>query len=486
MKNVFILFLLIFGYYYASAQCTPSVSVTVVDTNFLNVQCTGDLLIEYFYATPINGGNNPSYKWFLNGVLVDTAEVYAYAHRVIHSDSIWVEMTSDTTCANPAVVTSNVITVNLVNPSSVHATSYAEQHCNYTTVHYYFSSVNIDSIELHSGSGTPLFYSQKISPAGTPSHPALDTISVDYYYSGLNQPYFRAWQVPHFCLSLTYLTDSIWVTNDVPPNQSLCLVSIDSGTRKLMIIWEKADKYATDSFFIYRSDSQDSNYIQVAALGRDSLSAWEDISAYPDSISYRYKISLRDTCGNTSDLSPFHQTILLTALGQGNFSWTPYVIENDSLAISYDLYRDDLSNGNWQLLTRVSDTMTIASDTAFALYPNASYKVVVTLPYSCNPTRVANTISSNILVHPNLTGISSVQALSEIKMSPNPVIDRLRISGLKASEDISATNLLGQSIYSSTTSRDALEIDTQNWRAGIYLIKISSGSANKTFKVAKQ
>jgi hypothetical protein len=486
MKNVFILFLLFLGCYQASAQCTPSVSVTVVDTNFLNVQCTGDVLIEYFYATPINGGNNPSYRWFLNGVLVDTTEVYAYTHSVFHSDSIWVEMTSDTTCANPTVVTSNIITVNLTHPSSVHTTSSAEQHCNYTTVHYYFSSVNIDSIEFHSGNSSVLFYSLGIHPVGTTLHPALDTLSFDYYYSGLNQPYFLAWQDPIFCRVLTYLTDSIWINSDVPPNQNLCMVTVDSDTRKPMIIWEKADKYATDSFFIYRSDSPDSTYLQVAALGRDSLSAWEDISAYPDSISYRYKISLRDTCGNSSDLSPFHQTILLTALGQGNFSWIPYVIENDSFAPLYGLYRDTANNGNWQLLTGIPTTLTTASDPDYTHFPNASYRVEVSLSYSCNPTRGVNTISSNILVHPNLTGISIVETLNEIKMSPNPVVDRLRISGLKAGEDISVTNLLGQSIYSSTTSRDAFDLDTQNWQAGIYLIKISSGAATKTFKVAKQ
>ena len=71
--------------------------------------CPGDIV--NFNAEPENGGPNPVYKWFVNGVAVPgvTGDVYSYAPA--NNDEIYAILTSDAVCTlnNPA--TSNTITI---------------------------------------------------------------------------------------------------------------------------------------------------------------------------------------------------------------------------------------------------------------------------------------------------------------------------------------------------------------------------------------
>jgi hypothetical protein len=240
-------------------------------------------------------------------------------------------------------------------------------------------------------------------------------------------------------------------------------------------MWDKANKYATDSFYIYRTTTPGTNFTQIAVLSRDSLSEWTDTSAYPLLMSYRYEISVRDTCGNMESASPYHQTIYLTYLGLGQFSWTPYVIENTpSPVTSYGLYRDALGNGNWQLLTSVTSAQTTANDPNYASYPNARYMVIVTLANPCTPTRGFASISSNIL-----SGLSTgftVLSSDNIKVVPNPSHDNFTIqTDLAGAEMITISDMLGRIVYQGTSDSGPLTIDASEWAKGIYSCRVQIG-----------
>lgn len=71
-----------------------------------------------FTPTPVNGGLNPAYEWFLNNVSVGTSETYSYVPT--DGDQVYAKMTSNDTSpcliGNPA--TSNTITMS-VSPGTV-------------------------------------------------------------------------------------------------------------------------------------------------------------------------------------------------------------------------------------------------------------------------------------------------------------------------------------------------------------------------------
>ena len=256
--------------------------------------------------------------------------------------------------------------------------------------------------------------------------------------------------------------------------QQICIVNTDTILQSPVVIWEKANKYATDSFYIYRANTPDTSYSIVAMINRDTLSQWEDTSAHCDQRSYRYKIAVKDTCGFINDLSGYHQTMYLTSAGQGRFTWTPYTIENSSVpqGICY-LYRDSAGNGNWQILQVLSDTQTHATDTAYAGYPNARYMLAIELSNPCNPSRGLTTITSNILTGPNSnTGVVDLP-VNKVKVFPNPAHNQVTISaaGLK---EICITDILGQVIYQSVVNKDVVTLSTNPWTTGVYFYQVKT------------
>ena len=268
--------------------------------------------------------------------------------------------------------------------------------------------------------------------------------------------------------------------------QTLCVVTVDSVTNHPVVVWEKANKPATDSFYIYRTITPGTAYALAGVVGRDSLSAWLDPTASSDSASYRYKIAVKDICGFTGNMSPYHQTIFLSYLSSGNFGWTPYEIENSaSPASSYSLYRDITGTGNWQLVATVPGTQTTATDTAFASYPNARYRVIVTLNSPCNPTRSVNAISSNIIT---LVANAVAEILpDDVKVIPNPVAANFSIFTTAAGpKQFDISDELGRTVFQGSFDSRSTLIDAGAWSKGIYICRVIAGGKIYRVRLVKE
>ncbi|MDB5281171.1 MAG: type sorting protein [Bacteroidota bacterium] len=280
-------------------------------------------------------------------------------------------------------------------------------------------------------------------------------------------------------------TLSYAVTQTPGPVQQLCMVTADSNSVENIVIWEKLNKYLTDSFYLYRAPTPDTTYVLIAGLNRDSLSEYIDTGANPDLMSYRYKINLKDTCNDFSAFSNYHQTIFLTDSGQGVFTWIPYQIENTpNAATSYDLYRDSISNGNWQLIAGVAGNITTATDPNYAHYSNARYKVVAILNSSCTPSRSgSSTVTSNI-INALPTGLTNSSVDGEIKVFPNPNngVFTLKSTGLTGA-DYTVYDLLGNTIIkaSITTNRQTINLNTAP--SGVYLLLIKGQNISKALRI---
>ncbi len=275
---------------------------------------------------------------------------------------------------------------------------------------------------------------------------------------------------------------NITVEMATPPAQTICLVTVDSASTHNIITWEKLDKPATDSFFIYREISTN-NYSQIAAIYRDSLSEYHDYGSNPNFTAYRYKISAFDSCHNTGILSPYHNTIHLQYLGGGNLSWNVYAIENQTTPVSsFDVYLDSLSNGNWEILGSVPGNQYTATDVGYNQHPNALYRISANFSYSCTATRSISSSLSNVISISGI-GISNVFTENLVRIFPNPASNFLTIDysftdWSKGAIQLQITNELGQTIFSQNLPMYSgfQKLDVSLFASGLYHVSIKRGA----------
>lgn len=118
---------------------TPSVSIGSSSTSI----CQGTNVI--FTATPIFGGNTPSYQWYLNGSPVGfNSSVYSNS-GLVNGDIVTCILNSNYPCVTSSTVNSNAITM-VVNPSVSAVVSISSNSgtniCQGTTVVFSASPVN--------------------------------------------------------------------------------------------------------------------------------------------------------------------------------------------------------------------------------------------------------------------------------------------------------------------------------------------------------
>lgn len=143
------------------------------------------------------------------------------------------------------------------------------------------------------------------------------------------------------------------------------------------------------------------------------------------------------------------QTYLTTSDNEGNF------------------FLDSLAKGNYILRA-------IPSGNAFntTYYPNASVEADA---YVLN---LKGQITDIDIYLNTITGIEDGQSTSRLLISPNPFTDRLEIKNY--SQELEITDITGAAIFKGKIQDGT--IDTGNWNAGMYLLKIK-GSVYKIMKV---
>lgn len=262
------------------------------------------------------------------------------------------------------------------------------------------------------------------------------------------------------------------------PEVPICLVTVDSTSQYNIVAWQKPETTAIDSFFVYREEGPD--FQKIGVVPYDSLSLYRDFNADPNVTSYRYKLSVLDTCGVEWQQSLAHNTIHFQHLGNGNFQWTLYDIETEGNPVEfYRMYRDEFSNGNFLPINTAlpggNGTFTV---TDFASFPNAAYVLDVTWDRSCTASRVdvtINTTRSNIeLVLP--TGLQDSD-MAEFSLYPNPAQGSVTIA---LPVDVATINMtmhdaLGREVYRQTLSGGQHTIALDGLQSGVYAVRMGSG-----------
>lgn len=254
---------------------------------------------------------------------------------------------------------------------------------------------------------------------------------------------------------------------------AICMVSTNSPSFVNNVIsWDKTLYTNADSFIVYRYDISSSSYLKVGTVSKDS-SQFTDTQRNiggpnggdPSLSSWRYKLAVKDTCGNVSPLSKYHETMYIQQINQ-SITWSAYNVEagQTNPITGYQVLRDSLGNGIWHVL--VNTLGTSVNDANYAMYPNAVYRVDA-LGFLCNTATKA---------HSNLTkaetvGIKELFA-NQTKIYPNPSNGSFIIEqGFEENQIVKITDLNGNAVYTQTIN-GTTTINTNNLAAGIYNLSI--------------
>ena len=239
-----------------------------------------------------------------------------------------------------------------------------------------------------------------------------------------------------FCISTS---DTVFITAVEPYREAkICLVTVDSALSKNMIIWERTLDNSIASYNIYKLYGN--KYVPIGNVDyHDELSLYVDYLSTPEALAARYAISVIDTCGNESEISPYHQTIHLGA-SEGSvpntvvLDWTPYIDESENFLPEWYYIYGGASIDKLSLITRVSSTFTEynVNDPG----NNRYYQVEVKKDQFCFADFTnAKKVTAGPYVHSlsNLednrlkSGVDELPEYGNLSMNPNPFSDESRI-----------------------------------------------------------
>jgi hypothetical protein len=344
--------------------------------------------------------------------------------------------------------------------------------------------------------------SQVINAIASPANPTSISWSptVGLVGSTSLSPTVTSGAIPQNYTVTATLTNSCVVKDVVnvssfAPTPQICVVTVDSLGLNNEVYWDKTLFSKIDSFIVYRETSTNI-FKRIAAVSKTALSMYTDTARSigpangdPNITSYKYKLQFRDSCGNYSALSPWHQTIFVQDQQNGNFNWNAYAIENSTVTpvSNYVLNRRNLTSG---ATTSVSATTGISiSDPQYSSLFSTNIKWFVDAQgFNCNPTAKVNGISAlktrtksnqtNEKTFPTLGILSNSLSKQNVTIYPNPTnsvvnIETKFLAGTKFTVEVQ--NLLGETIFSfdtKTIENNNPQVDFSNYPNGIYILNI--------------
>ena len=276
-------------------------------------------------------------------------------------------------------------------------------------------------------------------------------------------------------------------TTSVP---DICMVTTDSSTnyRYNIVYWDKTSFTNVDSFIVYRYNPISVSYERIGAVSNNALSEFADTAfsiggpngGNPAYSSWKYKLAIRDTCGNIGAMSPYHQTTFVQQ-NNSNFSWNAYSVETGQTnpVAGYSILRDDNNTGNFQVLANLANTSTSGTDPDYALYPNGNWRIDV-IGFNCITT--AKTEGTYSQSHSNTT--EPVYQISDppssIFVYPNPATTEINVSGYSPAY-LKMCDAVGQTVAESKSNK----LYVGNLSQGLYVLQLfdANGQQVKTEKV---
>ncbi len=267
-----------------------------------------------------------------------------------------------------------------------------------------------------------------------------------------------------------------------PIDQPLCMVTVDSSSGKVEVVWEKNDTFAT-GFEIYRQTSQTGVYQLLHAQFYGAYSSYIDTNSNPLAQSYTYRLTTSNACNDTMNSSS-HSSIHLSSNegvnGEHNLYWNPYI----GFPVStYEIYNNNNGDGMIKIAEVAGDKNTYSVINPFS--GSNEYMIVVLHPTGCKRSkRTERTLSNSVII--GTLGVNKLKN-SYASVYPNPtngvVFIKSKASLFGANYNIYSSK--GDQILTGRISEEITTLDIQNFAEGVYLINID-GSTKQIFRVIKQ
>ncbi len=280
-------------------------------------------------------------------------------------------------------------------------------------------------------------------------------------------------------------TASVFVPIAATP--SICMATVDSTSTDNIVYWDKTTYTNVDSFIIYREVSTNT-YTRIAGVSKDSLSLYRDVARSigpangdPNIGSYRYKLQIRDTCGNYGALSLYHNTVKITDQQNGTFSWNTYDVEGQSTPVAnFILERDNANTNVWVTVGTVSGTQTSLFDGSYGTFQTIANWRVNATGFNCTPTsRFGNNNTQTVIIksksnitNNRTTGISSNNTVLGIYPNPSNGIITITLAVANATADV--YDLTGKKVASFTLQNTSSQIDLSNLSNGSYFLNVNT------------
>lgn len=288
-----------------------------------------------------------------------------------------------------------------------------------------------------------------------------------------------------------------------PPTPNICIVTVDSLNQNNEIFWDKLAYPELDSMIVYREVSTNI-YKRIGAVPSNSISLFTDTcrsigpsNGDPKISTYRYKIQVRDQCGNYGAMSLWHNTVFFTHTGATFFWVNNYQIEGPTNpVVNYSLIvcSNPSVNPNYTLVGVTAGNQFQLTDPNYSNYSTtADWRVHAYLGYYCyaqkttqqgKSTQVTRSNISNNKAAPTNFGARANYSKDDFGVYPNPAQKYVTIDPGHITEptDLRIYDQVGKMVYSDITSGKRT-IDVSGFSMGIYTIKINCKGSVFTHKL---
>ncbi len=266
----------------------------------------------------------------------------------------------------------------------------------------------------------------------------------------------------------------------------ICMVTVDSVTKKNLVIWEKNTSAPIASYNIYRESIVAGQYDPIGNVPADALSVFTDEEAIPAEQAYIYKITALTADDEESDLDLCrpHKTIHL--LMSRNYEWKTAQLDWDDYYgfdyWTYYIYRRAEGDALFSIAHEMASSTSTWTDITAAKNVIYYYRVAVLKEDSCNPT---GNVKAGVGIYTHslsnlddnkklLTGIDGISA-GTLKIYPNPFSQRTTVEFPNpgfAEYRIIIRDLSGKAVRMERTTRNRFTIERGDLEGGLYSIEL--------------
>ncbi len=423
-----------------SGSCKNSASVIVTIDTPPAATITGKSTLCSGIADTLTAGGGTGYVWSTGGtndtIIIDPA----------FSATYWVSAGSGV-CANDTAKL--IVTVN--SAPVVNVSGHAKHVCG-----------NTDTLIAHASGTRPFAY---YWTTGSTDSVAAVITSTTYTVTVTD--------------ANTCKTTKNFAVHDSVPVIPICLVTVDSTSSKIIVIWNNPGaNTGIDSLFLYR-DSVTSNPIARFAVGSYSEFVDTTNGMNPNIHSYQYNLDGVDGCGQGSGgLTGYAKTIHLTISPNGCgyiLNWTKY--SGYFTFTQYFIHRDSVNMG-WKTIDSVnSGTFTWTDANCYSSGTNISYYIDVKDMNACVPSgnaKYTNIVSSrsNSANGTVITGVQQIADENTISIFPNPFTTTTSIVfNTDGTHYLELDDVTGRKIESIECTGKQYELNRNGLAQGIYFIR---------------